>query len=85
MSIVASEWETYRDYAEAVRQEYSHFNDKDFCSGRSHFLKGLLGVPIFKSEIFGSEVNTKAWENIQRESSELELKLAGIIGQGLDL
>lgn len=85
MSIVASEWSLYKKYSNEVRQEYIHFSDKDFCQGRSHFLKGLLDVPIFKSDEFGAEFNTQAWDNIKKEIGELESCANSVENQELDL
>lgn len=71
MSILAADREDYDVYTQNVRKEYSHFDDENFVKGRSHFLKGLDGVKIFRSGLF-ADLNQKAEENIKWELGKLE-------------
>ena len=77
MSIVAADVQRYTAYTQEVRQEYSHYSDKDFAAGRLQFLKGLVGKEIFKSDLF-KELNTPAQLNIQNEIKILEAQVEQI-------
>ncbi|WP_314706399.1 DUF4031 domain-containing protein [Rothia mucilaginosa] len=71
MAILAAEPSHYRRYMRGVRSEYSHFDDEAFRTGRTTFLRSILG----RERIFLSEQALTLWEepaqaNLQAELSE---------------
>ena len=71
MAILAADSARYRRYLRGVRSEYSHFDDEAFRTGRTTFLRSILG----RKRIFLSEQALQLWEepaqtNLQAELSE---------------
>lgn len=73
MAILAADSVRYRRYLRGVRSEYSHFDDEAFRTGRTTFLRSILG----RERIFLSEEALRLWEepaqaNLRAELSEWE-------------
>lgn len=73
MAILAADSARYRRYLHGVRSEYSHFDDEAFRTGRTTFLRSVLG----RERIFLSEEALTLWEepaqaNLRAELSEWE-------------
>ena len=73
MAILAADSARYRRYLRGVRSEYSHFDDEAFRTGRTTFLRSILG----RERIFLSEQAFTLWEepaqaNLRAELSEWE-------------
>lgn len=62
MAILAAEPAHYRRYLRGVRSEYSHFDDKAFRTGRTSFLRSILG----RERIFLSHQARQLWEEPAR-------------------
>ena len=80
MAILAAEPARYRRYLRGVRSEYSHFDDEAFRTGRTTFLRSILG----RERIFLSEEGLQLWEesaqaNLQAELSEWEQNPQGLL------
>ena len=69
MAILAADSARYRRYLRGVRSEYSHFDDEAFRTGRTTFLRSLLG----RGRIFLSEQAHKLWEEPARANLRAEL------------
>lgn len=75
MSILGASHDRYQEYSKAVRQEYIHINDADFCQGRATFLKSLLNCrpeQLFKTAEAQKRYYQQAICNIQGEIAMLE-------------
>ncbi|KAJ3095770.1 hypothetical protein HDU97_006556 [Phlyctochytrium planicorne] len=81
MEILSQTEDLYTSYAEGIRFEYSHFPEKNFCSGRAGVLKGFLARPaIYYSEEFQrGNYEQAARMNIEREIAELESRANSVI------
>ena len=80
MAILAADSARYRRYLRGVRSEYSHFDDEAFRTGRTTFLRSILG----RERIFLSEQALKLWEeparaNLRAELSEWEQDPQGLL------
>lgn len=69
MAILAADSTRYRRYLRGVRSEYSHFDDEAFRTGRTTFLRSILG----RERIFLSEQALKLWEEPARANLRAEL------------
>ena len=69
MAILAAEPARYRRYLRGVRSEYAHFDDEAFRTGRTTFLRSILG----RERIFLSEEALKLWEEPARANLCTEL------------
>ena len=69
MTILAADSARYRRYLRGVRSEYSHFDDEAFCTGRTTFLRSILG----RERIFLSEQALQLWEEPARANLRAEL------------
>ena len=69
MAILAADSARYRRYLRGVRSEYSHFDDEAFRTGRTTFLRSILG----RERIFLSEEALKLWEEPARANLRAEL------------
>ena len=68
LSILGASWSEYQQYAQAVRQEYTHISNVDYRVGRVEVLKGLLGHPtLYLTDYYHSRLEEQARENIKRE------------------
>ena len=69
MAILAADPARYRRYLRGVRSEYSHFDDEAFRTGRTTFLRSILG----RKRIFLSEQALPLWEEPARTNLRSEL------------
>ena len=70
LAILSASPEAYKDYCQAIRQEYAHVSDEAFRAGRAKVMAGFLERPIYRTEWFiGREA--RARENIARELGRL--------------
>ena len=69
MTILAADSARYRRYLRGVRSEYSHFDDEAFRTGRTTFLRSILG----RERIFLSEQALQLWEEPARANLRAEL------------
>ena len=79
MAILAADSVRYRRYLRGVRSEYSHFDDEAFRTGRTTFLRSILG----RERIFLSEEAFKLWEEPARANLRAELSEWGCDPQRL--
>ena len=79
MAILAADSARYRRYLRGVRSEYSHFDDEAFRTGRTTFLRSILG----RERIFLSEEAFKLWEEPARANLRAELSEWGCDPQRL--
>ncbi|MEU5215287.1 hypothetical protein AB0G79_03685 [Streptomyces sp. NPDC020807] len=70
LAILATDPDTYRGYAEAVRTEYAFVPDEAFREGRAAVLRQLLSLP----RLFRTPYGAAAWEERARENLERELR-----------
>ena len=72
LAILATDPDTYRGYAAAVREEYGFVPEDAFRAGRATVLRHLLGLPRLFRTPYGAAVwEEKARENMERELAEL--------------
>lgn len=69
MAILAADSARYRRYLRGVRTEYSHFDDEAFRTGRTTFLRSILG----RERVFLSEQAYKLSEEPARTNLRSEL------------
>ena len=69
MAILAADSARYRRYLRGVRSEYSHFDDEAFHTGRTTFLRSILG----RERVFLSEQAYKLSEEPARTNLRSEL------------
>ena len=67
LSILGASWSEYQQYAQAVRQEYTHISKVDYRVGRVEVLKGLLAHPTLYLTDYYGRLEKQARENIKRE------------------
>ena len=79
MAILAADSARYRRYLRGVRSEYSHFDNEAFRTGRTTFLRSILG----RERIFLSEEAFKLWEEPARANLRAELSEWAQDPQGL--
>ena len=79
MSILAADSARYRRYLRGVRSEYSHFDDEAFRTGRTNFLRSILG----RKRIFLSEEALQLWEGPAQANLHAELSEWGLDPQRL--
>ena len=74
MSILAAEETKYDVYAAAIRNEYAHYSESAYCSGRRKVLSNFLQrESIYFSNAFeGSGMEERARLNICREIKRLQ-------------
>ncbi|MFD4374062.1 hypothetical protein [Streptomyces sp. NPDC058486] len=72
LAILASDVDTYRGYAAAVRDEYAFVPEDAFRQGRAAVLHQLLGLPRLFRTPYGAAVwEEKARENLEKELADL--------------
>ena len=79
MAILAADSAHYRRYLRGVRSEYSHFDDEAFRTGRTTFLRSILG----RERIFLSEEGLQPWEKPAQANLRAELNEWAQDPQGL--
>ncbi|WP_372844295.1 hypothetical protein [Psychrobacter sp.] len=68
LSILGASWSEYKQYAQAVRQEYMHISSVDYRVGRIAVLKELLAYPtLYLTDYYYARLEEQARENIERE------------------
>ena len=67
LSILASDWLQYEQYAQAIRREYAHVTNADYRSGRTSVLAGLLTHPRLYLTDYYQRLEQQARQNISRE------------------
>lgn len=68
LSVLGHDWETYSNYYQNVRKEYSIYPNILYNAGRKKVLKHFLAMDnIYKTNYFFQEFEQKAKENLQRE------------------
>ena len=74
MSVLAAEETKYDAYATAIRNEYAHYTESAYCSGRRKVLSDfLLRERIYFNNAFeGSGMEERARSNICREIGRLQ-------------
>ena len=72
LSILGSVWSDYKEYAQAVRQEYSYVPITDYRTGRTKVLEGLLAQPhLYLTDYYFERLEAQARDNMKREISLL--------------
>jgi predicted metal-dependent HD superfamily phosphohydrolase len=72
LSILGQEWNTYKEYATAIRKEYALYPDSLYKPGRKAVLHHFLKMDqIFKTEPFFIKYEKQARENLFQELQEL--------------
>lgn len=79
LAIFAASNHRYLEYAQAVRQEYSHVTEEDFRTGRSKILTSYLERP----QIYYGTSAQSLWEARARKNLELEINQLQISEQSL--
>jgi predicted metal-dependent HD superfamily phosphohydrolase len=73
LSILAAEPARYDAYAAAIRREFAHVPDDDYCAGRADVLRRFATRPvIFPDAAFARACERLARENIGRELASLQ-------------
>jgi len=68
MSILATGWPEYQEYANQVRREYRVYPDKLYNAGRKQFLEKSLQSPaIFHTPLFKDLYEARARANMEKE------------------
>ncbi|MFD3661892.1 hypothetical protein ACFWVF_15040 [Streptomyces sp. NPDC058659] len=70
LAILATDPDTYRGYATAVREEYAFVPEDAFRTGRAAVLRQLLSLP----RLFHTPYGAAVWEEKARDNMEKELK-----------
>jgi predicted metal-dependent HD superfamily phosphohydrolase len=74
LAVLAAGPDRYAEYAAGVRQEYAHYDDDAFRSGRAALLRDLVG----RAALFTTPAGRSRWEAAARRNVEGELRgLAG--------
>lgn len=72
LSILGKDPETYIDYTQKIRKEYSFYPDLLYKPGRKKVLRHFLELEsIFKTDYFKSKYEKQAKENLQSELDSL--------------
>jgi predicted metal-dependent HD superfamily phosphohydrolase len=72
LSVLGQPWNTYKEYAIAVRKEYALYPDPLYKPGRKAVLNYFLQAEqIFKTEHFFAKYEKQARENLLQELQEL--------------
>ena len=75
LAILGSDWSSYQEYAQKIRQEYHIYPGDLFNTGRAHALAIFLERErIYHTSIFHAEREELARSNLQREIDELSNK-----------
>lgn len=68
LSVLGKNWETYLDYTQKIRKEYSIYPDFLYKPGRKKVLRHFLELEsIFKTDYFKRKYEVQAKENIEKE------------------
>ena len=78
LSILGSDPESYRAYAEAIRKEYSWVSSADYTLGRSKVLQNFLNREnLYSVPHFQDRYEQQARSNLSQELQALALQLPG--------
>ena len=68
LSVLGKDWDTYLDYTQKIRKEYSIYPDFLYKPGRKKVLQHFMELEsIFKTEYFKRKYEVQAKENIEKE------------------
>ncbi|MGR7812625.1 HD domain-containing protein [Lacinutrix undariae] len=68
LSVLGTDWETYKEYTQAVRKEYKIYPDFLYNPGRKKVLNSFLErAQLFFTDSFKNQLELKARENIKKE------------------
>jgi predicted metal-dependent HD superfamily phosphohydrolase len=74
LGILGAESEIYKEYAKAIREEYSFVSEEDYKIGRGRILQNFLKrETIYFTDVMREKFETKANENIENEILELKI------------
>ena len=72
LGILGSKPERYQQYAQGIRQEYSHLSDRNYGQGRTKVLKQFLAKSrIYYTDYFYQQLESQARNNLQAEIESL--------------
>lgn len=72
LSVLGAPWEAYQQYYQQIRKEYAIYPDLLYKPGRRKVLQHFLDLPaIFKTEVFSTQYEGQARENLARELETL--------------
>jgi predicted metal-dependent HD superfamily phosphohydrolase len=72
LSILGQRPGVFDRYEAAIRREYAHVGEAEFCAGRAAFLQRLLARPlIYSTDRFREKYERSARENIARSIAKL--------------
>jgi len=78
LAILGQDDEVYHNYAQAIRQEYSHLPDvkyrRDRASALAHLCRKAEAGRLFGNAYFADQYNERAVANMQREMAQLTAK-----------
>lgn len=72
LRVLSMSADRYDEYAEGIRQEYAHIDDRNFARGRMTFLQGLA-----ETSLYATSRGHELWEHAARENVRRELKQWG--------
>lgn len=74
LAILGAPRERYRQYAQAIRQEYAHVSDSDFSLGRTAMLDRFLQMPlIYHTQYAQLRLEQPARDNLRWEKQQIDL------------
>ncbi|RUS83820.1 hypothetical protein EGW08_008432 [Elysia chlorotica] len=80
LAVLGQDSRSYKRYAEAIRKEYIHVDDKSYRKGRTKVLRSLLDSPsLFASEEFRAEYEEKARANMLEEIDFLATETSNLL------
>jgi predicted metal-dependent HD superfamily phosphohydrolase len=68
LAVLATDPQTYQDYAVRIRAEHAHLSAPQFRAGRIGFISAMLARPVIFHSAQGA-----VWENAARQNMEAEL------------
>jgi predicted metal-dependent HD superfamily phosphohydrolase len=72
LAILGSDWESYQNYTQQIRKEYSFYPTILYRPGRAKVLTHFLQQPyIYKTNAFRETLELKARDNLKKELSTL--------------
>ena len=72
LSILGAPWPAYKQYAKAIRQEYTHVADDNYRDGRTAVLQGLLAhTKLYLTDHYYNQLESQARDNIKHELTSL--------------
>jgi predicted metal-dependent HD superfamily phosphohydrolase len=79
LAILGSEPARYEEYAAAIRHEYQHVSEADFCSKRAQILRGFLEHPfLYFTPRFRDLLGERAILNLRHEIEQLDQRTAAL-------